>query len=96
MNRRKQNIKITDYLAMSLQIFANSNADIEEINNMTNYPEISELIESQSNVANRICQCLCKELNIVGYKDKQLLKNEEEYYDQNGLLKENYVKRYSK
>ena len=62
---------------------------------MTGYPEIAELLESQNCAANAVCDFLCKELNIVGHVDKQFLQNEEEYYEDNGLLKENYEKRYS-
>lgn len=42
-----------------------------------------------------VCKLLCKELNIIGHTDKQLLRNEEEYYKDRGVLKQNYVKRYS-
>lgn len=96
MGRSKQNIKVPDYIRIFLQSFANVNANIAKINDMTDYPEIAELIENQNNDANKICEFLCKELNIIGHIDNELLQNEEEYYESNGMLKQNYVKRYSK
>lgn len=96
MGRLKQNIKISDNVRKALQNYANINADIEKMYEMTDYPELAELLESQNCDANTICQFLCKELNIIGHIDKQFLQSEEEYYESNGMLKQNYVKRYSK
>lgn len=44
MGRLKQNIKVPDYIRILLQSFANVNANICKINDMTNYPEIAELM----------------------------------------------------
>lgn len=96
MGRLKQNIKISDNVRKALQNYANINSDIQEINEMTDYPELAELLESQNCDANIVCEFLCKELNIIGNIDKQFLQSEEEYYESNGMLKQNYVKRYSK
>lgn len=96
MGRLKQNIKISDNVRKALQNYANINSDIQEINEMTDYPELAELLESQNCDANIVCEFLCKELNIIGHIDRQLLQNEEQYYESNGMLKQNYVKRYSK
>lgn len=96
MGRQKQNIKISDNVRKALQNYANINSNIQKMYEMTDYPELAELLESQNCDANIVCDFLCKELNIIGNIDKQFLQSEEEYYESNGMLKENYVKRYSK
>ncbi len=96
MGRLKQNIKIPDNIRKTLQSYVNINANIGKIYEMTDYPELAELLESQNCDANIVCDFLCKELNIIGHIDRQLLQNEEQYYESNGMLKQNYVKRYSK
>lgn len=95
MSRPKVNIKISNTIRELLQDIADIDTNINEINSMTNCPEIAELIDSQNMDAIAVCKLLCKELNIIGHTDKQLLRNEEEYYKDRGVLKQNYVKRYS-
>lgn len=96
MSRPKVNVKINNRIRELLQDIADIDTNIDEINSMTNCPEIAELIDSKSASALAVCKILCKELNIIGHIDKQLLQNEEEYYEGNGKLKQGYVKRYSK
>lgn len=95
MGRPRIKIRIPQNVKTYLQMYANINENISKLNEMTGYPEIAELLESQNCTANIVCDFLCKELNIVVHVDKQFLQNEEEYYEDNGLLKENYEKRYS-
>ena len=96
MPRPKVNVKISNTIRELLQEIADINTNIDEINSMTNCPEIAELIDSQNENAIAVCKILCKELSIIGHIDKQLLRNEEEYYESNGMLKQGYAKRYSK
>ena len=95
MGRPRIKITIPQNVKTYLQMYSNINENITKVNEMTGYPEIAEVLESQNCAANTVCDFLCKELNIVGHVDKQFLQNEEEYYEDNGLLKENYEKRYS-
>lgn len=95
MGRPTIKITIPQNVKTYLQMYANINENITKVNEMTDYPEIAELLESQNSATNTVHDFLCKELNIVGHVDKQFLQNEEEYYEDNGLLKENYEKRYS-
>lgn len=44
MGRQKQNIKIPDNIRIFLQSFANVNSNISKINDMTDYPELPELM----------------------------------------------------
>lgn len=82
MSRPKVNIRISNTIRELLQDIADIN--INEINSMTNCPEIAELIDSQNIDAITVCELLCKELNIIGHIDKQFLRNEEEYYKDRG------------
>lgn len=95
MSRLKINVKIPNHIRELLQDIADIDTNIGKINSMTNCPEIAELIDSQNMDAIAVCEFLCKELNIVGHINKQLLQNEEEYYEDRGRLKQGYAKRYS-
>ena len=95
MGHPRIKIRIPQNVKTYLQMYVNINENISKLNEMTDYPEIVELLESQNCAANIVCDFLCKELNIVGHVDKQFLQNEEEYYEGNEMLKENYEKRYS-
>ena len=96
MSRPKINVKIPNHIRELLQDIADIDTNICEINSMTNYPEVPELCDCQNTEDMMVCEFLCKELNIVGHINKQLLQNEEEYYEDRGRLKQGYAKRYSK
>lgn len=95
MGRPTTKITIPQNVKEYLQMYANINENIAKVNEMTDYPEIAEVLESQNCMTTMVCEFLCKELKILGHVDKQFLRDEEEYYESNRLLKENYEKRYS-
>ena len=89
MSRTKIPIKISPTIRNFLQYFADNQETISALYDLYKSPESGEVTESMYDMAQTVCDHLCKELNIKGKIDNQVLMCNYEYFEDNKLINEN-------
>ena len=89
MGRNKIHIKISPTIRNFLQYFADNQETISALYDLYKSPESGEVTESMYDMAQTVCDYLCKELNIKGKIDDQVLMCDYEYFEDNKLINEN-------
>lgn len=89
MGRTKIHIKISPTIRNFLQYFADNQETISALYDLYKSPESGEVTESMYDMAQTVCDYLCKELNIKGKIDDEVLMSDYEYYEDNKLTNEN-------